>query len=72
MPATVDAEMFETIETAIAFVASCGGGVVYTELADTLYVKNLKRPPSVTLALRRVEAEPRDGVSQRLRQCTLR
>jgi len=46
---TVDAELFDSLEAAIAFVAKCGGGVVYSELADTLFAKSLKIPPTVKL-----------------------
>jgi hypothetical protein len=50
---TVDADLFDSLEAAIAFVAECGGGIVYTELADTLFAKSLKVPPTVKLEEKR-------------------
>jgi hypothetical protein len=38
---TVDAELFDSLQDAIDFVAARGGGVVYTELAETLFAKSL-------------------------------
>ena len=49
MPTTVDAELFDTLDAAIKFVAERGGGVVRTALADTLFAKSLKLPPNVKL-----------------------
>jgi hypothetical protein len=46
---TVDADLFPSLDAAIAFVAERGGGIVYTDLADTLFAKSLKLPPGVTL-----------------------
>lgn len=46
---TVDAELFDSLEEAIAFVAARGGGVVYTEAAETEYAKNLTLPDNVQL-----------------------
>lgn len=54
--ATVDADLFPSIQDAIDFVASCGGGIVYTELADTLFAKSLKLPETVKLEAKRPEA----------------
>lgn len=51
--ATVDAELFDSLQAAIDFVAEAGGGVVHTELAGTLYAKGLKIPPTVKLELPR-------------------
>ena len=45
----VDAELFNSLQEAIDFVASLGGGVVHTEYADTLWAKSLKIPPTVKL-----------------------
>ena len=53
---TVDAELFESLQQAIDFVASCGGGVVYTELAETLFAKSLKLPETVKLEEKRPAA----------------
>ena len=46
---TVDAELFDSLGEAIAFVAAAGGGVVYTELAGTPHVRDLKLPGNVRL-----------------------
>ena len=53
--ATVDAELFETLEAAVAFVAALGGGIVYSELAGSLFAKSLKLPDTVTIEARRPE-----------------
>lgn len=50
MPATVDADLFPTLDDAIRFVAERGGGTVHTSYANTLYAKSLKLPPNVRLA----------------------
>ena len=55
---TVDAALFDSLEEAIAFVAECGGGTVYSDLADTLFAKSLKLPPGVRLEVKRSEAPP--------------
>lgn len=55
MAATVDAALFDTLQEAIAFVALLGGGTVYSDLAETLFAKSLKLPPTVKLAVRPVE-----------------
>jgi hypothetical protein len=46
---TVDAELFDSLEEAIAFVAQHGGGVVHTEAANTDRVKGLELPKNVRL-----------------------
>jgi hypothetical protein len=46
---TVDVELFESLEEAIAFVAQHGGGVVHTEAANTDRVKGLELPKNVRL-----------------------
>lgn len=46
---TVDAELFDSLEEAIAFVGARGGGVVYTEAADSEYGKSLILPDNVRL-----------------------
>ena len=46
---TVDAELFDSLQDAINFVAQCGGGVVHTELAGTPSVIGLKLPEGVRL-----------------------
>jgi hypothetical protein len=53
---TVDAELFDSLEEAIAFVAAHGGGVVYTERAETPFAKGLTLPDNVRLELRRPAA----------------
>lgn len=58
MPATVDAGVFGSLEAAIKFVASRGGGVVRTALADTPFAKSLKLPPNVKLE--KIDAEQAD------------
>ncbi len=50
---TVDAELFGSLQEAIDFVAERGGGIVYTELADTLFAKSLKLPETVKLQAKR-------------------
>ena len=50
---TVDAELFDSLQSAIDFVAACGGGTVYTELAETLFAKSLKLPETVKLEAKR-------------------
>jgi hypothetical protein len=47
---TVDVELFDSLEQAVAFVADHGGGVVYTELANSEQVKSLELPKNVKLA----------------------
>ena len=54
--ATVDAELFDSLADAIAFVAACGGGVVYTDWAGTPHVEGLKLPPNVRLEASRPAA----------------
>jgi hypothetical protein len=53
---TVDAELFDNLAEAIAFVAEHGGGVVYSELANTASVKGLELPENVRLEPRRAVA----------------
>ena len=50
---TVDAELFDSLQAAIDFVAACGGGIVYTEVAETLFAKSLKLPDNVKLEAKR-------------------
>ncbi|HSA83231.1 MAG TPA: hypothetical protein VLE23_20630 [Geminicoccaceae bacterium] len=50
---TVDAELFDSLQAAIDFVEACGGGIVYTELAETLFAKSLKLPDTVKLEAKR-------------------
>lgn len=57
MPTTVDAELFDSLQEAIDFVAASGRGVVRTELAETLFAKSLKLPETVKLELPHVEPE---------------
>ena len=53
---TVDAELFDSLQQAIDFVTACGGGIVYTELAETLFAKGLKLPDTVKLEAKRPAA----------------
>jgi hypothetical protein len=46
---TVDVELFDNLEQAIAFVAERGGGVVYTDAANSEVAKNLALPKNVRL-----------------------
>jgi hypothetical protein len=46
---TVDVELFDSLEEAIAFVAGHGGGVVHTEAAGSDGVKSLQLPKNVRL-----------------------
>ena len=46
---SVDAELFDSLEDAIAFVAERGGGKVYTELVGSLLAEIIAVPPSVEL-----------------------
>jgi hypothetical protein len=46
---TVDVELFDSLEEAIAFVADHGGGVVHTEAANSDGVKSLELPKNVRL-----------------------
>jgi hypothetical protein len=60
MITTVDGELFDTLEEAIAFVCERGGGIVYTPLAGTLFAESLKLPEGVKLQpQRQLDAEPR-------------
>lgn len=45
----VDAELFDSLEDAIAFVAACGGGKVHTELVGSLLAEIIAVPKSVEL-----------------------
>ena len=49
MPCSVDAELFDSLEDAIAFVAERGGGKVYTELVGSLLAEIVAVPSSVEL-----------------------
>jgi hypothetical protein len=53
---TVDAELFDSLEEAIAFVAARGGGIVYTEVAETDSAKSLNLPETVRLEAKRPAA----------------
>jgi hypothetical protein len=46
---TVDVELFDSLEEAVAFVAMHGGGVVYTDVAETDLGKSLTLPDNVRL-----------------------
>ena len=54
---TVDAELFDSLAEAIAFVAEAGGGVVHSEMAGTQYVQSLKLPENVRVEPARPPAE---------------
>lgn len=45
----VDAELFDSLEDAIAFVAAHGGGKVHTELVGSLLAEIIAVPSSVEL-----------------------
>jgi hypothetical protein len=53
---TVDVELFDSLEEAIAFVAGHGGGVVHTEVANSDRVKSLELPKNVRLEPPRLAA----------------
>jgi hypothetical protein len=53
---TVDAELFDSLEEAIAFVAERGGGVVHTDAANTPGAEALILPENVRLEPPRAEA----------------
>jgi hypothetical protein len=53
---TVDAELFDSVEEAIAFVAEHGGGVVHTDVANTPVAEVLTLPENVRLEPPRAEA----------------
>ena len=53
---TVDAELFDSLQEAIEFVATRGGGIVYTQMANTLFAKSLELPNNVCLKLSRAAA----------------
>jgi hypothetical protein len=53
---TVDAELFDSLEEAIKFVAERGGGVVHSPMASTEYVKSLTLPENVRVEPPRAEA----------------
>jgi hypothetical protein len=46
---SVDAELFDSLEDAIAFVAERGGGKVHTELVGSLLAEIIAVPQSVEL-----------------------
>jgi hypothetical protein len=56
---SVDADLFDSLEEAVAFVAERGGGTVYTELVGSLLAELIAVPASVTLA------PPRDARPKR-------
>ena len=64
MPCSVDAELFDSLEDAIAFVAERGGGKVYTDLVGSLLAEIIAVPSSVELVpprgmvMRKEESEP--------------
>jgi hypothetical protein len=53
---TVDAELFDSLEEAIAFVGAHGGGVVHSPMASTEYAKSLTLPENVRIEPPRAEA----------------
>jgi hypothetical protein len=51
---TIDGELFNTLEEAVEFVASCGGGIVYSPAAGTFYAQGLvNQYPTVTIKPKR-------------------
>jgi len=55
---TVDAELFDNLAEAIAFVAERGGGVVHTNLARSVVVRDLELPKGVRLEPARRKEDP--------------
>lgn len=55
---TVDAELFDSLEQAVAFVAECGGGVVHTGLANSVLVRDMQLPEHVKLEPPRRAKDP--------------
>jgi len=55
---TVDAELFDNLAQAIAFVAECGGGVVHTSLARSVVVRDMDLPKGVRLEPPRRKEDP--------------
>ena len=53
---TVDADLFDSLEEAIAFVAERGGGVVHTDVVDTARAESITLPDNVRLEPPRAEA----------------
>jgi hypothetical protein len=53
---TVDVELFDSLEQAIAFVAEHGGGVVHTDAANSELVKSMELPKGVQLEPPRADA----------------
>jgi hypothetical protein len=53
---TVDAELFDSVEEAIAFVAEHGGGVVHTDAANSPVAEAMTLPENVRLEPPRAEA----------------
>ena len=49
IPCAVDAELFDSLEDAIAFVAARGGGKVHTELVGSLLAEIIAVPSCVEL-----------------------
>ena len=49
MTCSVDAELFDSLEDAIAFVAERGGGKVHTELVGSLLAEIIAVPQNVEL-----------------------
>jgi hypothetical protein len=52
---TVDGELFDTLEDAVDFVASRGGGTIYSPAAGTMYAESLENER------RNVKIEPKRG-----------
>jgi hypothetical protein len=53
---TVDVELFDSLQEAIAFVAMNGGGVVHTDVAETDLGQSLTLPDNVRLEPARTAA----------------
>ncbi len=62
---SVDAELFDSLESAISFVAEHGGGVVYTDLADSLLAHMICLPENVRLEKSRDGKKPGRGKGAR-------
>jgi hypothetical protein len=54
---SVDAALFDSLKDAVDFVEKRGGGVVYSDLAETQFAKSIVLPPGISLKKVRTLAE---------------
>lgn len=60
----VDAELFRSLQDAVDFVAARGGGIVYTDLAGTLFAKDhIKLPETSIVRLEKARPPGSDAPS---------